>query len=79
MTPGNEKETSLSRALREGWKATTPAYQFIITILLVGLAGWWLDRKLGTDPWLLMLGLGAGFAIGIYNLVGEVGGKKGRR
>ena len=40
--------------------------QFALSILLFVWLGQWLDRKLGTDPWLLLLGAflgaGAGFA-----------------
>lgn len=40
--------------------------QFALSILLFVWLGQWLDRKLGTEPWLLMLGAflgaGAGFA-----------------
>jgi F0F1-type ATP synthase assembly protein I len=34
------------------------------SVALFGAAGWWLDGKLGTTPWLLILGLflGAGLA-----------------
>ena len=36
--------------------------QFAVSILVFVYAGQWLDRKLGTAPWMLMLGvfLGAG-------------------
>jgi F0F1-type ATP synthase assembly protein I len=37
-------------------------------LLLGGAAGWWLDGKLGTKPWLLLAGLLAGVAIGMYQL-----------
>ena len=32
-------------------------FQFAATLLLFGAAGWWLDGKLGTDPWLLIAGI----------------------
>lgn len=31
-----------------------------------GGVGWLLDRWLGTDPWLLSVGIMAGFASGLY-------------
>lgn len=32
---------------------------------LCGLGGWWLDGKLGTDPWLTVLGVFIGIATGL--------------
>lgn len=37
-------------------------YVFPATILLPALGGWWLDKKLHTDPWFVLLGLGLGIA-----------------
>jgi ATP synthase protein I len=40
-------------------------------VLAIGMgvgAGIWLDRQLGTSPWLLFLGLGLGFAAGVLNI-----------
>jgi F0F1-type ATP synthase assembly protein I len=33
------------------------------------LAGYWLDGKLGTRPWLTLVGLFLGLGLGVYNLV----------
>jgi F0F1-type ATP synthase assembly protein I len=30
--------------------------------------GWWADRKLGSEPWGLLVGLGFGFATFIFRL-----------
>lgn len=38
--------------------------QFALAILLFVWLGQWLDRKLGTDPWLLLLGAFLGAAAG---------------
>ena len=51
--------------------------QFAITLVVFTLAGVWLDRRLGTSPWLLIiLALGgSGFAFwGMYRRM--IGGKK---
>ncbi len=42
--------------------------QFAITILVFLFFGEWLDRKLGTAPWLLLLGVFIGAGAGIYSL-----------
>ncbi len=49
------------------------SYAFVgttfVTCVVVGLAGgYWADRWLGTQPWLLLLGLGLGIAAGFVNL-----------
>ena len=37
--------------------------------ILVGLyGGWWLDKKLGSGPWLTLVGLGFGIAAGFRAL-----------
>jgi F0F1-type ATP synthase assembly protein I len=44
-------------------------FEFIVAVLLLGGVGWFLDGRLGTNPWLLLAGLGIGFALGLYLLV----------
>jgi ATP synthase protein I len=41
--------------------------QFAISILLFLYIGKWLDAKLGTAPWLLMLGVFVGAVAGFYS------------
>lgn len=43
--------------------------QFTITVLMGTGAGYLLDEKLATQPWLLTLGTFAGFGVGTYLLV----------
>ena len=38
-----------------------------VTAIMAGI-GWWLDRTWGTDPWLLITGLGIGVIGGMYKL-----------
>lgn len=40
--------------------------QFAAGLLLFTFAGSWLDRRLGTTPWLLLGGVAAGFALSSY-------------
>jgi F0F1-type ATP synthase assembly protein I len=51
--------------------------QFGAAILVFAFGGWWLDGKLGTDPWLLIVGVFAGFAGGLYSLLKKVPGASG--
>jgi ATP synthase protein I len=48
--------------------AATGGFEFALTILAGLFVGWWLDRRMGTGPWLLILGVFAGAAGGFYNL-----------
>lgn len=42
--------------------------QFAGAILLFLFAGQWLDERLGTEPWLLLLGVIVGASAGFYSL-----------
>lgn len=39
--------------------------QFVAVLLLFLFAGKWLDQRLGTSPWLLMLGVFVGFGLSL--------------
>jgi ATP synthase protein I len=55
-------------------KGTSPAafagagFELAGCILLGLFAGQWVDKRLGTAPWLLILGVFAGAAAGFYNM-----------
>ena len=42
--------------------------QFAVSILLFLYVGQWLDRKLGTQPWLLIVGVFLGAGLGFYSM-----------
>jgi ATP synthase protein I len=52
-------------------------FQFGAAIILFALGGWWLDKRLGTTPWFLILGVFLGFGGGLYSLVKKVPGATG--
>jgi ATP synthase protein I len=58
------------------WKALAELSSIGMTLVLatvIGLAGgYFLDRWLGTSPWLIMIGLGLGIAAGFVNLFRSV-------
>ena len=73
MTPGEEQSA---------WKALGELSTVGMTLVLatvIGLAGgYYLDKWLGTAPWLTLIGLGFGIAAGFVNLfrtVNRVGRK----
>jgi ATP synthase protein I len=59
-----------------GWKALGELSTIGLTLVLatvIGLAGgYFLDRWLGTKPWLTLIGLGFGIAAGFVNLFRSV-------
>ena len=54
---------------------TQLAYTFPAAVMVPSLLGWFLDKRLGTGPWLLfagfVLGLAAGFVQVFRTLAGE--------
>jgi ATP synthase protein I len=55
-----------SKALREAAPYLGIGTSFAASVLLGVGAGYWLDRRLGTSPWLLLLGAVFGLAAGFY-------------
>jgi ATP synthase protein I len=57
-----------SITVQQHWKGLgtygTVGLEFVLSIVLGLLAGQWLDKKFGTAPWLMMIGLGYGIAAG---------------
>jgi ATP synthase protein I len=47
---------------------STAGWAFVIALLLGLGGGYFLDRWLGTSPWLFFLGFVLGFAAGVVNL-----------
>ena len=43
--------------------------QFAVTIVVFAFAGIWLDEKLGTSPWLVLVMVLGGSALGFWSLV----------
>jgi len=48
--------------------AAAGGIEFTVTIVLGLFVGRWLDRRMGTGPWLLILGVFVGAAAGFYHL-----------
>ena len=43
--------------------------EFIVAVAVVGGVGWWADKRLGTLPWLTLVGVAIGFAVGLWTVV----------
>jgi ATP synthase protein I len=44
-------------------------FQFVIVVLVCLFGGQWLDRKLGTGPWLMIAGMMVGGGLGFWSLI----------
>ena len=56
------------------WRADLARYSglgltFGVTVTLFALGGWWIDGRLESSPWGLLLGTGLGFTGGLISLV----------
>jgi ATP synthase protein I len=65
MSQDSEKEETN----RKTGLAYAAAFSLFAAVVSGLLAGWLLDRWLGTKPWLLVTGLVLGAAAGFYELV----------
>jgi F0F1-type ATP synthase assembly protein I len=43
-------------------------YTLLAAVGVFGWLGWWLDGRYGTNPWLLLGGIGLGLAVGFNSL-----------
>ena len=71
----NEQNTDPWEVYRKADPYLGLGITFTVTILAFLFLGRWLDTKLGTEPWLMLLGAATGLTLGfvhmIYTLLGE--------
>jgi ATP synthase protein I len=60
---------SMEEILTRNERSIFASYRLVGAILLFGAAGYLLDRWLQTTPWLLLLGLLAGVAVGFIGII----------
>jgi F0F1-type ATP synthase assembly protein I len=65
MTPGDEHRTTPG-SMAGDWSASGDFLGAILAGLLLGLLG---DRLLGTTPWLVVIGVVSGFAVGFWRML----------
>jgi F0F1-type ATP synthase assembly protein I len=70
--PDESKLKSLQATVSSADSAAMASYTLIGAIVLLGGAGYGLDRWLGTTPWLLLGGLLLGLVVGFYELAKAV-------
>ena len=64
--PNGSDQPSPTSSLASASAYAGMGLQFALSILLFVWLGQWLDRKLGTEPWLLLLGAFVGAGAGFY-------------
>ncbi len=74
MKQNNQKSKNRqSLDIHKAFQAAAPylnmAYVMIGSILILGYLGYYLDKKLQTSPFLLLVGVFLGFGLSIYNLI----------
>lgn len=57
------------RTIKMIGQLSTVGLAFVFAIVLGFGAGHWLDERLGTTPWLTLLGFAMGLAAGVLNVV----------
>ncbi len=62
-------DTSNARTLKTIGQLSTIGLAFVFALMMGFGAGFWLDQRLGTKPWLSLLGFAAGLAAGILNVI----------
>ena len=64
MAPSSE-----ARTIRTLGQLSSIGLAFVFALVMGFAAGNWLDTRLGTQPWLTLLGFAAGLAAGVLNVV----------
>lgn len=67
-----------TRAARSGGRGAGAGLEFGAAVVVFTLLGYWLDRRLGTLPLCLLLGLALGFGGGLVHLVRALGSTTAR-
>jgi len=63
------EEVEARETSRKSGIAYAAAFSLVASVIMLCGLGWALDRWLGTSPWLLMIGLVLGSAVGLYQFV----------
>ena len=70
--PGDSKASALAQAYRAAGPYLSLGIEFAAAVLLCLFAGHWMDGKLDTSPWLLLVGAFLGAVAGFYNFFRSV-------
>ncbi|CAN5280944.1 hypothetical protein BH09GEM1_BH09GEM1_01950 [soil metagenome] len=70
--PSAEASRKASENGPSGSEFAGVGFQFVIAILAGVYAGQWLDKALGSAPWLLIIGLFLGAGLGFYSMYSKL-------
>lgn len=59
--------SGLAKAFRSAGPYINITYTLIASLAMFGLAGWWLDDRMKTNPLFFIVGLFVGLGIGFYS------------
>jgi F0F1-type ATP synthase assembly protein I len=65
--------SSLADSMRTLGALSTVGISFVLAIVLGTLFGWWLDKWLGTSPWMFFLFFVFGLVAGVLNVYRTAG------
>jgi F0F1-type ATP synthase assembly protein I len=72
MTPAIDPAARSSRRMYEGLSASSVGLELGLAVIIALLVGMWLDRQLGTQPWLMLVFLILGLVAGFRNVLRAV-------
>jgi ATP synthase protein I len=64
---------------RTAWELSAGMLSFVIALGLGWWVGQWLDRRMGTGPWMTVLFVAFGFAAGVLNVYRTIARFSGTR
>jgi F0F1-type ATP synthase assembly protein I len=66
--PGKPDDSADARAARSAARHAGAGLQFAASVVVFLYAGQWVDRKFGTEPWGLLVGVFTGAGAAFYSL-----------
>ena len=72
MDQGSAKKSAGTGGALSGAEFAGIGLQFALTIFVFSFAGVWLDRRLGTSPWFLIICVFAGAAGGFFSMFRKI-------
>ena len=72
MDQGSAKKSAGGGSALSGAEFAGISLQFALTIFVFSFAGVWLDRRLGTSPWFLIICVFAGAAGGFFSMFRKI-------
>jgi ATP synthase protein I len=72
LSPAIDPAARASKRMYEGLSASSVGLELGLAVIIALLVGMWLDRRFGTEPWLMLVFLGLGLIAGFRNVLRAV-------